>query len=74
MSPVFTELPEIARVEGKFVFPVPWREADAMQNYFYRHGVPSIACWDPIQREARLEILPGVDEGRVREVLHEWLN
>ncbi len=65
---------DIRTVGDKIIVTVPWRDAEAIQGYFQRHGVPSVSCWDPAARQARIEVRPGTDEERVRTVLHEWLN
>jgi hypothetical protein len=65
---------DIRNVGDRIILIVPWRDAEAIQGYFQRHGVPSVSCWDPAARQARIEVRPGTDEERVRAVLHEWLN
>ena len=65
---------DIRNVGDKIILTVPWRDAEATQSYFQRHGVPSVSCWDPAARQARIEVRSGITAERVRAVLHEWLN
>jgi hypothetical protein len=71
---ITTEVPDIQRVGTKLIIPVPWREADALHTHLQRLGIPSIACWDPMERQARLEVFAGVEEERVREAVRDWLS
>ena len=69
---VLTEGLDIQRVGTKLVVPVPWRAAHAIHTHLERLGIPSIACWDPTERQARLEVFAGVDEEHVRQALADW--
>ena len=50
---------------GRWYVSVPWDQADNLRNRLKRRGCPSTLCLDPLARQARLELWPGVSPDQV---------
>jgi hypothetical protein len=66
---LFPDAPAVAvEAERKYV-SVPWEEADALRAALLKRGCPTTLCLDPENRQARLELWPGVKPEAVLAVL-----
>jgi len=66
---LFPDAPAVA-VEGeRKSVSVPWDQADALHAGLLKHGCPTTLCLDPENRQARLELWPGVNPEAVMAVL-----
>jgi hypothetical protein len=50
---------------GRWYVSVPWEQADNLRSRLKRRGCPSTVCLDPLARQARLELWPGVSPDQV---------
>jgi hypothetical protein len=51
------------------VVPVPWDRADSIRNRLSERGITSIACYDPQDRQASIEICQDIDLHSIQDVL-----
>jgi hypothetical protein len=56
-------------VRKRLFLPVPWKRADLLRLRLQRQGIPAIACYEPADHTAGLEILSEVDLETVRGIL-----
>ena len=57
---------------GKLAVEVSWRQAEVLQTFLRQKQLRAIICLDPLTREARLEMRPGVDANALRTAIREW--
>jgi hypothetical protein len=57
--------PQITSECGRWYVSVPWDRADSLRSRLMRRGCPSTLCMDPLARQARLELWPGVTPDQV---------
>jgi hypothetical protein len=57
---------------NRFIIDAPWERAEALHSYLQQHGVGSVMCLDPTDRQARLELWPESDPQRAQELLTTW--
>ncbi|MBV9124007.1 MAG: hypothetical protein JO112_11665 [Planctomycetes bacterium] len=50
--------------------PVSWRKADSLRSHLQRHGIHAIACFDPANRTAVLEIVSEVSPETLEGILN----
>jgi hypothetical protein len=62
-------LEEFQTLRNHLFVPVPWDRADSLRTRLSERGIPAIACYDPAQRLAGLEILTDVDAAQLRALL-----
>ncbi len=66
---LFPDAPAVV-IEGvRRYIPIPWEGADALREALLQRGCPATLCLDPENRQARLELWPGVTAEAVRAVL-----
>ena len=56
--------------KNHLVVPVPWDKADTIRNRLAERGITSVACYEPQEREASIEICQDIDLDSVRDVFH----
>jgi hypothetical protein len=59
----------VQTLRNHLFIPVPWDRAESLRNLLTERGIPAIACYDPTERKAGLEILSDMDANRLRELL-----
>ncbi len=55
-----------------YAIPVPWEKADEWQARLRDRGIPATVVMEPLEKEAHLELSPGVDVRQVRSLIDEW--
>jgi hypothetical protein len=66
--------PEPVRVQSRgdqLIIPVACRHAEALQTRLRRQDIGTTLYLEPYTEEARLEVWPGVDAGRVQAALDD---
>jgi hypothetical protein len=56
-------------VRQRLFLAVSWRKANSLRSLLQRHGIHAIACFDPANRTAGLEILSDVSPETLQEIL-----
>jgi hypothetical protein len=56
-------------LRNRLFVPVPWERADSLRNRLHERGIPAIACYDPAEHAAGLEILREMDYNTIQSIL-----
>jgi len=63
------DAPAVLVEGGRRYVEVPWDGADVLRDALAKHGYSTTLCLDPENRQARLELWPGVTAEAVQAVL-----
>lgn len=62
----------VVEQNGQLVIPVDWQDAEHLQAHLRKQEINTTVHLEPITKESRLEVWPGVDPQQVQHALDSW--